>query len=117
MFSRLDADSDGRISILEFTASWHDAPFELWEQDDVDGNGYITKAEFGSRNIKSHPKQPAADHFRLIDENNDGCISAEEFNADWHMPPDDLFEKEDRNGDGCIRRSEFGKSAPPPDQP
>lgn len=145
MFARLDEDHDGVISILEFTdASWHDAPYELWDQDDANGDGQITKEEFGTaRNRNSNSNKiraggsaqvsgedrshvghgrsggardegAAVDLFALLDDNGDGCVTAAEFEADWHMPPAGLFGQEDANGDGCIRRSEFGASVPPP---
>ena len=45
LFDRLDTDKDGFVSVLEFTASWHDAPFELWEQDDANNDGRISLEE------------------------------------------------------------------------
>lgn len=111
LFSRLDSNSDNAISIIEFTASWHDAPFELWDQDDANADGKITKEEFGARNIIKQKQEKPADHFVLIDEDNDGCITQIEFEADWHMPPEGLYQKEDANGDGCIIRKEFGQGA------
>ena len=107
MFDRLDENKDGEIDILEFTASWHDAPYELWEQDDSNNDGRISKREFGERNQPNSPERPA-DIFELLDDNGDGCISKSEFESDWHGPPKGLFETEDDNGDGCIRRLEFG---------
>jgi Ca2+-binding EF-hand superfamily protein len=120
MFLRLDANNDGVIDVLEFTASWHDAPFELWDHDDVDDDGKITREEFtNARTSSASPKpkpQPLADHFTLIDSDADACITIAEFEADWHAPPAGLFAQEDANGDGCIRRNEFGRSVGSPPQ-
>ena len=117
MFDRLDEDKNGEIDVLEFTASWHNAPFELWDQDDANGDGVITREEFArARNqgttSEGQPSDQRVDLFSLLDDNNNGCISKQEFEADWHAPPSWLFRKEDANNDGCIRRHEFGSAVP-----
>ena len=121
MFLRLDDNNDGAIDVLEFTASWHDAPFVLWEQDDINDDGKITREEFTNARtssqsaMKKQPQQPV-DLFALIDSDDNGCITIAEFEADWHAPPAGLFAREDANGDGCIRRAEFGRSVGLPPQ-
>jgi len=124
LFVQLDVNSDNRLSREEFSVEWHTAPIELFENDDKDGDGFVSFDEFGGPKgqggRRSRPPPRAAggeggeggegapqNMFALLDEDQDGRISLDEFNADWHNAPEGLWEQEDQNGDGFIAYEEF----------
>ena len=47
MFSILDQDQDGRISREEFQQGFEEEPEGLWDQEDKNGDGFISYDEFG----------------------------------------------------------------------
>jgi len=47
VFSILDQDQDGRISREEFAQGFEEEPEGLWDQEDKNGDGFISFDEFG----------------------------------------------------------------------
>jgi len=117
MFAILDADQDGRISQEEFNVEWHQPPEGLWDQEDRNGDGFISYDEFSGPKGQDGPppsNEPVGedeDIFSVLDQDQDGRINREEFVAGFDGPenePEGLWEQEDANGDGFISWEEFG---------
>jgi Ca2+-binding EF-hand superfamily protein len=97
-FDLFDVDKDGKITKYEFMAATRTlygteamSGF-LFQVLDDDGDGFITKKEW-------------VDGFDYFDTDQDGHITAKEFNAVAHLGL--IFDAIDRDGDGFITREEY----------
>jgi len=85
MFSAADQDKDGNIDFREFLAIAKANPMSLkgvFDELDVDGNGYITRSELKTafqRMGHSLNDQEIKAIYKHVDTNNDGRINFEEF--------------------------------------
>ena len=97
MFAILDADSDGRISLEEFNVEWHNAPDGLWEQEDQNGDGFISYDEFSGPKGSGPPQggngqqggNGDEDVFSVLDTDQDGVytfqgVSGDDDDRTWY---------------------------------
>ena len=101
VFDRLDANADGKIDRTEFRGT--DENFARMDQD---GDGGITREELGQAapRMGARAVDPAARWQRMLtrfDANEDGVISAEEFQG-----PEQAMRALDANNDGTITQEE-----------
>lgn len=117
LFAQLDVNADKRLSREEFTVEWHTAPIELFENDDKDGDGFVSFDEFGGpKGLEGEGgggegeggDAAPENMFAILDIDSDNRISQDEFNVEWHNAPEGLWEQEDANDDGFISYDEFG---------
>jgi Ca2+-binding EF-hand superfamily protein len=128
MFTRLDADSDGQISLTEIETATKEASgtgdrftrmLENLTAADADGDGVITREEFDQMAPPPPPSRPSSEElFNSLDTDGDGQISLTELQAKAEeMGATDsrfaeLLEKlteADSDGDEVITREEFDR--------
>jgi len=113
LWTRLDADNDGRISTGEGEA---DAAFRTdFATMDADHDGYVTDTEYrtaarteagmGGADASSRAAGGPGDVMRRLDANADGSISLSEGDADPTIKSS--FSSIDANSDGMVSRSEY----------
>ena len=115
LWTRLDADGDGRISATEGEA---DASFSTdFAAMDTDDDGFITATEYrgaakadmqggtGGANASSRSSANVGDVMRRLDANADGSLSLGEGEADASIKAN--FSAIDANSDGLVSRSEY----------
>jgi Ca2+-binding EF-hand superfamily protein len=98
MLTEMDADKDGTVTSAEIKA--HEAAQAA--EIDADKNGTITVEELVAHHEKMR-QQHMAERLKAIDQNGDGNVSLEEYEAahTWRMA------RLDRNGDGMIEPDEM----------
>ncbi len=109
---KFDSDQSGGISLEEATAQ-HKEQFKL---NDKDGDGFITAEEAGAAFVEQAPPEmmeamkergmpdPGQTFVKNLDKDNDGKVSAEEF----EQPTKESFATMDSNGDGVADEAEAG---------
>ena len=121
VWTRLDADTDGRISPVEADA---DAAFGLdFDDMDTDDDGFVSDAEYrvfakvdgsvdgamggtqGAANAAGHSMVVTRDLWNRLDADADGRISATEADADTTFDGD--FASIDVNADGFVSQDEY----------
>lgn len=113
LWTRLDADGDGRISASESAA---EATFNAdFSAMDTDEDGFVTeteyrsaaKADMGTEGADSSSRSSAGrgDPIRRLDTNADGSISLSEGGADATIKSS--FSSIDANSDGMVSRAEY----------
>ena len=113
LWSRLDADADGRISATEADA---DTTFDGdFASIDVNADGFVSQDEYrthakaevsqGAENAAPHSAVVQRDTWTRLDADADGRISAGEADADAGF--DAGFAAMDSNGDGFVTDAEF----------
>lgn len=127
LFTAMDEDLSGDISRKEVEDYMLEKlgrktlPDGFWEQQDKDGDGYISWDEFTGP--KGDRKPPTAiGMFNVVDTDKSGYITREELAA-YAMAmhkielKDEVWEREDKNEDGIITWDEFtgGKGRHKPD--
>jgi Ca2+-binding EF-hand superfamily protein len=106
IFSRLDVDQDGTVTMAEMTAH-KSAQFQ---KADRDGNGVVDATEIAAirdRMDKFAETADAAGDLGLMrmDSDGDGALSLAEYTA--RAP---IFVLMDGNGDGAVSRAEFDRA-------
>jgi hypothetical protein len=98
MLTQMDADKDGTVTRAEIDA--HEAARAA--EIDADKNGTITVDELIAHHEKMR-QQHMAERLKAMDQNGDGNVSLEEYEAahTWRMA------RLDRNGDGKIEPDEM----------
>jgi Ca2+-binding EF-hand superfamily protein len=98
MLTEMDADKDGTVTSAEIKA--HEAAQAA--EIDADKNGTITAEELIAHHEKMR-QQHMAERLKAMDQNGDGNVSVEEYEAaqTWRMA------RLDRNGDGKIEPDEM----------
>ena len=112
IIQRLDTDGDGKVSFDEFQPPGPGAGNRM-AQADANGDGMITMDEMNAamaarmeqmkdRMMKRHNEmqQRMREHFKEMDTNDDGALTAEEMRHG-------AFAKMDKNGDGYLTADEF----------
>lgn len=115
VWTRLDADGDGKISTTEGAA---DADFNTdFAVMDADRDGFVTDTEYRtaakaamepgstSADASEHMSAGVGDVLRRLDANADGSISISEGDADASVKAN--FSAIDANNDGMVTRSEY----------
>lgn len=115
IWTRLDADSDGRISTAEGAI---DTGFNAgFAAMDADHDGFVTDAEYrssakadmergrGSADASWSVSSSLGDTMRRLDANADGSISSSEGDTDASFKAN--FAAIDGNSDGAVTRSEY----------
>ncbi|WP_158285711.1 EF-hand domain-containing protein [Pseudohoeflea suaedae] len=102
MIEGADADADGEITFDEMKAAWEARREERMKKRflrrfDVDGDGKVSVSELKDRQEK---------RFALLDANNDGVISKQEFRKGYRELG---WGKDGRKGDRDHRRGEWHK--------
>ena len=116
-FDRVDTDSNGAISLEEFTAALSKLPApadsagsdnkadELFNQIDTNGDGAISKDEASAFQSKVSAQIQA---MMLLIQEQHGTDAATTANAGVTRPSaDDIFAKLDADGNGSISKDEF----------
>lgn len=104
MYSRADADSDGKVSLAEFETSRQ----QQFGRYDTDSNGSVSFAELDAMVAQRPQMQSRIDALKAADANGDKALSADEFKA----AADAEFKKVDANGDGFIDQAEAQAAMP-----
>jgi Ca2+-binding EF-hand superfamily protein len=94
LFSRLDANHDGKVTSDEYKA-YRDA---IWKKYDPKGTGSVSKKAY----IKGSKERAAS--FAHLDANGDGVIQKSEFDEETQR----LFDKRDKNHQGYLTAADFG---------
>ncbi|MEA3404076.1 MAG: EF-hand domain-containing protein [Armatimonadota bacterium] len=95
MLQRFDADGDGQLSQEE----WPGRP-EVFQRMDPDGDGVITEQDVEAlRGARQQRANPALTLIRMMDENGDGQVSADE----WQK----YFDTTDVNDDNMVSMAEL----------
>ena len=113
LWTRLDADGDGRISASEGEA---EASFNTdFSAMDTDEDGFVTETEYrsaakadtetGGADSSSRSSGGMGDAMRRLDANADGSISLGEGDADATIKSN--FSSIDVNSDGMVSRAEY----------
>lgn len=115
LWTRLDADGDGRISTTEgATDAGFNARFAAY---DADSDGFVTDAEYregakveletgrGGTDAAARTGSSMGDPMRRLDANGDGSISLSEGEADATVKAN--FSVIDSNSDGLVTRAEY----------
>ena len=115
-FIKIDTNGDGMISEVEARKHFSriGLPFnhEIWKQDDVNKDGYVSWEEFsGPKGEEDSFEEEFPNEFIKIDTNEDGMISKDEAMRHFEMlgmPFNDaVWEGDDKNADGYISWDEF----------
>lgn len=92
LFADLDADGSDTVSLREFQADWHTPPDGLFENDDVDANGYVTRSEYETSTRRQNTDLDATNNmmaadsvFATLDTDHNGVLSREEFTVSAHV--------------------------------
>jgi Ca2+-binding EF-hand superfamily protein len=106
MFTRLDADGNGEVSLEEIT----EARSQQFQRSDADGDGRVTLAELTAMQeriarLVTLPGAAPAERLRRQDLDGDGSLSVTEFTA-----PPPLFDLIDADGNGAISRAELDRA-------
>lgn len=112
IFSRMDGNGDGKVSLAEFQAG-HAAQLGRL---DGNQNGTVTIAEVdaffaghaGQGNANARLAQARLTGIKAADSNGDGVVSAAEFATAGNAE----FQSVDSNGDGFITAAEAQNAAP-----
>mmetsp|Transcript_14007 Transcript_14007/g.41013 ORF Transcript_14007/g.41013 Transcript_14007/m.41013 type:complete len:443 (-) Transcript_14007:125-1453(-) len=141
LFVEFDADGDGKLngeevdSLFQSLGMMGGAPFELWENEDVDKDGFISWDEFGGPkgalppwadggnaekdNVVEEVEEVtrAREEFDAIDSDKGGRLSLEELTKyfaaeDIEDDPSAIMDDLDSDKDGYVTPEEFGLSPP-----
>jgi Ca2+-binding EF-hand superfamily protein len=123
MFSKIDADGDGKITKAEMEQAFANRPGgtqkadQLFAAMDPDGTGSITKDQFAAGMQKMHrhgAKPPSADDlFGKADADGDGKVTKDELEKAMANAPggtaraDKMFSAMDTDGSGDVSKSEM----------
>jgi Ca2+-binding EF-hand superfamily protein len=106
MFSRLDADQDGAVTMAEM----NEAKAAQFARADRDGNGLVDAAEMAAirdrlAKLRSMANSAADLGLARMDSDGDGAVSLAEYTA--RAP---FFVLMDGDGDGVVTRAEFDRA-------
>jgi Ca2+-binding EF-hand superfamily protein len=100
----LDNQRDGQVSREEFLVVWHGVPVEVFDADDLDSDGFVSREEFTG---PLGAYGPLTNVFAQLDFNRDGKLTRTEFTVEWHEIDPTVFDNEDANGDDALSWDEF----------
>lgn len=103
MFSRLDADRDGKITPDE----WHRAANARFDRLDANRDGVLDQGEVAGKGGGKRATARAEHMVKLYDANHDGKVTREEYVQGFVA----RTMRMDRDKDGAIAAVDFGKSA------
>merc|ERR1712179_703809 len=118
-FKEADINQDKKLSFAEYFSIVKNVGIGLSEEDmkeimaakDVNKDGYISIEEFLGESVEDDVKKKAEMAFDIIDRDNDGYISKQEFsqisNKITKRQVDAVFARNDCDGDGKISREEY----------
>lgn len=138
VFSKFDANGDGKVSYDEYTAAksklHQKKQSKHMERMDVDKDGSISANEFShwqkmmqqhkkdKESLKGGGKKGGGKHqknsvnneqrFERCDQNKDGKIERSEMQQMFNEKADKIFAKKDKNNDGVITKDEMGRKTP-----
>lgn len=105
-FARMDADADGRVTLDEY----RDAAKAAFDALDADHNYSVSAAELEAAQPQRDGELSAAQRIALIDDNDDGTLTADEN----RLAVEADFERIDVNDDDALELSEVKSGAPVP---
>lgn len=134
MFSKIDSDGDGQVSLEEFSAAKpadapEDSSSKIFAEMDANGDGSVSEDEFASSAPPPPPggagmmnSEMLAALLESMDTDGDGNVSEDEFAA---AKPEDapegssemLFAELDLDGSGTLSEEELASAPPPPPPP
>ena len=120
MFSSLDSNSDGSLTVDELTAGGVPDAEKIFSEIDSNGDGMITLAESDafdqkmkandSQSMAAGPPPPppknSEEMFTSLDSNSDGSLTVDELTAGGVPDAEKIFSEIDSNGDGMITMAE-----------
>ncbi len=138
IFSKFDANGDGKVSYVEYTdakSKFHQKrQIQHMERLDVDKDGAISVNEFShwDKMMQQHKKNKEGfvgggkkaggrhgkksvnqdQRFERCDYNKDGKIERSEMQQAFNEKADKIFAKKDKNNDGVITKDEMGRKTP-----
>jgi Ca2+-binding EF-hand superfamily protein len=108
-FSQIDQNADGVIVLAEFVAVFPKGGKELFALADKDKNGKLSKEELKAWQDKYGKQEPEAMavHYVVIDQDNNGEVTVNEFVAVFGPKSKEVFDKADKNHDGKLSKEEW----------
>ena len=105
MFSQLDTDKDGRISVKES----QDGVARMFKEADTNKDGFISKEEMQAHHKAMHEKrgEMMRDKWKAADKDGDGALSRAEVDAAKMPMLTRDFDKLDKNKDGKLTPDEM----------
>ena len=110
MYSKMDADGDGKLSRNELGAMFEEFGQQMsdafWDESDTDGDGYVASDEFAWAEARK-----VLEMYSKMDEDGDGKLSRGELGAMFkefgQEMPDSFWDESDPDGDGYVTFEEF----------
>lgn len=105
MFSQMDTDKDGRISVKES----QDGAARMFKEADTNNDGFISKEEMQAHHKAMHEKrgEMMRDKWKTADKDGDGALSRAEVDAAKMTMMARDFDKLDKNKDGKLTPDEM----------
>jgi len=105
MFSQMDADKDGRISVKES----QDGVARMFKEADTNKDGFISKEEMQAHHKAMHENrgEMMRDKWKAADKDGDGALSRAEVDAAKMPMMARDFDKLDKNKDGKLTPDEM----------